>query len=60
LQGGCEGPKVVLFFTLTWISHRERTLEANFCFGLVCNVIVEVQIFKKFFSLAWVGHMAKT
>jgi len=31
----------------------------KFYFGLVCKVIVEVQILKKFFSLAWVGHMAK-
>jgi hypothetical protein len=25
----CEAPKVVLFFLLTWVSHMERTLEAN-------------------------------
>jgi hypothetical protein len=29
VMGDCEAPKVVLFFLLTWVSHRERTLEAN-------------------------------
>jgi len=46
LQGGCEGPKVVLFFSITWMSYRERLQEPNFCFGLVCKVIVEVKKIK--------------
>jgi len=25
LQGGCEGSKVVLFSSFTWVSHMERT-----------------------------------
>ncbi len=29
VMGDCEAPKVVLFFLLTWVSHMERTLEAN-------------------------------
>jgi hypothetical protein len=93
LRGDCEGPKVVLFYSLTWVSHMERTLrgtllfwfslegscggpkrvlffscprvghmditlEINFCLGLVCKVVVEVQrssIF--FFPLRGVCHM---
>jgi hypothetical protein len=43
LQGGCEGSKVVIFSSFTWVSHMERTLEAIFCFGLVCKVVVKVQ-----------------
>jgi hypothetical protein len=29
LQGGCEGPKVVLFFSLTWVTHIETTFFFN-------------------------------
>jgi hypothetical protein len=43
LQGVCEGSKRVLFFSFAWVSHMEKTLEKNFCFGLVCKVVVEVQ-----------------
>jgi hypothetical protein len=35
--------KVVLFCSLKWVSHMKRTVEASFCFGLVCKVVVEVQ-----------------
>jgi hypothetical protein len=58
LQGDCEGPKVVLFYSLPWVSHMGRILEAHFCFGLVWKVVVEVQ--KEFFfpmSMGWShGH----
>jgi hypothetical protein len=33
--------------------------EWQFCFGLVCKVVVEIQKKFYFFSLAWVGHMDK-
>jgi hypothetical protein len=29
LQGVCEGPKIILLFSITWVSHIERTLEVN-------------------------------
>jgi len=57
LQGDCEAPKVVLFYSLTWVSHMERTLEAHFCLGLVWKVVVKVQKEFLFFSCTWVGHM---
>jgi hypothetical protein len=34
LQGGCEGSKVALFSSFTWVNHMERTLE-EFFFVLV-------------------------
>jgi len=38
--------------------HGERTLEANFCFGLVCKVVVKVQ--KELYSFQLqVGHVDK-
>jgi hypothetical protein len=33
LQSGCGGLKKVLFFSFAWVSHMEKTLEINFCFG---------------------------
>jgi hypothetical protein len=38
LQGGHGGPKGVFL-----VHHVDRTLKVNFCFGLVCKVVVEVQ-----------------
>jgi hypothetical protein len=35
--------QVVLFCSLTWVSHMKRTVNASFYFGLVCKVVVEVQ-----------------
>jgi hypothetical protein len=35
LQGGCEGPKRVLFFCITWVGHMYKTLEINSSFGLL-------------------------
>jgi hypothetical protein len=43
LQGGCEGPKRVIFFSIVWVGHVDKTLDVNFCFDLVCKVVVEVQ-----------------
>ncbi len=43
LQGGCEGSKVVLFFSIARVGHEDKTLDVNFCFDLVCKVVVEVQ-----------------
>jgi hypothetical protein len=44
LEGGCGGSKKVVFFSLAWVGHMDRTLELeiNFCFGLVCKVVVKV------------------
>jgi len=54
LQGGCEGSKVVIFLSLTWVSHMKRTLGAKFCFGLVCKVVWKVQKRVLFFhSMGW-------
>jgi len=53
LQGGCEGSKRVLLFSFAWVCHMEKTLEINFCFGLVCKVVVEVQ--QKFILFIYMG-----
>jgi hypothetical protein len=29
LQGACEGPKIILLFSITWVSDIERTLEVT-------------------------------
>jgi len=51
LQAGCEDP----FFSLTWVNQMDRTLEANFCFDLVCKVVVEVQKEFSWFTM-WTKH----
>ncbi len=43
LQGGCVGPKIVLFFSFAWVGHMDIIIEINFCFGLICKMVVEVQ-----------------
>jgi hypothetical protein len=35
----------------------EKTLKANFCFGLLCKVGYVGPKILLFFSFAWVGHM---
>jgi hypothetical protein len=59
LQGRCGGPKIILFFPLESVGHMESTLGANI-FGLVCNMVLKVQIYFFCFSLAWVDHMDRT
>jgi hypothetical protein len=48
-----EGPEIVLFFSLKWLSRMERTLKANFCFALVCKLVVEVQKVFLFICVGW-------
>lgn len=43
LQGGYVGPKIILFFSFAWVGHMDITIEINFCFGLICKMVVEVQ-----------------
>jgi hypothetical protein len=43
LQGDFEGPKKDIFFSIAWVGHVDKTLDVNFCFDLVCKVVVEVQ-----------------
>jgi hypothetical protein len=31
LQGGCGGPKRVLFFSHSWVDQMDTTLKENFC-----------------------------
>ncbi len=59
LQGHCEGPKRVLFFSLAWVDHMDSTQETNFCFNLVCKVVAKVQrsSISLFFSCTCVCHM---
>jgi len=39
LQGGCGDSKKVLFFSLAWVGHMDKTLEVNFCVDLICKVV---------------------
>lgn len=61
LQGDCEGPKIVLFFSLTWMSHMERTLETIFLFWFrFTRSIVKVQKESYSFHLHELPHMDRT
>jgi hypothetical protein len=42
LQGGLEGSKKSFILSFPWVGRMNKTLEINFCFGLVCKVVVEV------------------
>ncbi len=43
LQRGYVAPKIVLFFSFAWVGHMDITIEINFCFGLICKMVVQVQ-----------------
>jgi hypothetical protein len=56
LQGRCGGPKRVFF-----VHHVDRTLKVNFCFGLVCKVVLEVQRSSIIFTyIMGMPHVQKT
>jgi hypothetical protein len=54
LTYAAESHGKILLLSLTWVNHTKRfyflhlTLESNFCFDLVCKVVVEVE--KEFFN----------
>ncbi len=53
LQGGCEGSKIILFFSLAWVDHMGKTLEINFFKSLVSKEV----LFFSFFLFPWVHHI---
>ncbi len=56
LHGSCEGPKTILFFSLTWVSHMERHYKQTFVF-LSLQGGCEGPNRVLFFTLASVGDM---
>jgi hypothetical protein len=56
LQGGCGGPKRVFL-----VHHVDKALKVNFCFGLVCKVVLEVQRSSILFTyIMGMPHVQKT